>query len=218
MEAEFCMESPDERSEQQYFYYLKGQRIALVGGGPHYDHDVINSYDVVVRCNLHRLDQQGGRCDVLYTRTAVPGHHDLRAIDDYCPKWLVLERRKRRVAGLVMSNNQKLYKTVFTPYGGKAQAEKDQIQPMTRESQVAHPLIGMVAVNHLLQSEVKEVYITGMDFYRRTPVADRSPNYQCHEPDKQLRWLKLKIALDARISPDPTLLDIMIEDDTTPLL
>lgn len=204
-------------SVDKYATNLKGARVILVGGGSHFDLDIIEGYDVAVRCNLHRVLHQGGKCDVLYTRTGIPGYDDLSKVDALHLKWLIIEQRKAKIARRLLSNSHSEYDILYTEFGGTSSAPQDRAEPLSEETQLPFPLMGMIALNHLLKFPLKELHITGMDFYKKTPKVELPRNYMAHDPDKHLEWLVHKVATDGRITLDPTLSEVVFQGGDKPI-
>ena len=81
------------------------------------------------------------------------------------------------------------------------------------------PNTGVVAITHLLTSQLKELQICGFDFYRSGVYAGygdfrpgeeaTSVNSNWHETESQVEYLRKLVTRDIRLKPDETLSKIL---------
>ena len=176
-------------NEKEYKKYLKGKRVAIVGPAKSVmfqkNGALIDSYDVVVRiCNTeadfdlsHHSDYIGTKTDVMYN-----------VMDSHIPnlkKWIVdngvkylsttypsqewfFGRMKNNVEFL---KREDTFKTVVIPAEPYFSVKK---------ATNSRPNSGFCAIIDLLSSELNELFITGVDFYRSSVEGDESgyiPDY-----------------------------------------
>ena len=158
---------------KSYADFMLGKRVVLVGPAPSIvgsqQHDLIESYDVVVRLN-HALPVPenlfcdiGRRTDVLCSTVKIPKslNPDLKLVKDavqwvVCPyspdsppfNRYVREFRSRNTIGLPF-----LCEAISADIGTR-------------------PTIGLAAIIHILQHRVKKLYVTGLTFFKRTTGND----------------------------------------------
>ena len=186
-------------NESKLASYLKGKSVCLVGGATSFCLEEMKKYDVVARVNAHYWTQ-GGRCNVLYTRIISPkGLDRMEHIRLKPPKFVVLEARKKRIAEQYL--NKDSINRVYIGFGGLTQSKANRAEPLATEAKIDNPLAGMVAFNHLLKQEVRELHVTGMDFYD----GKEDPNNIGHQANKHLSWFIEKCATDKRVTLDDTL-------------
>jgi len=167
--------------EDQYFDYLKGKRVIIVGPADYLvgqeKGKEIDQYDIIVRLNLgcpvpkDLVSDLGSRTDILYhvvmTQRQVRKRPDLlhlhtkeeiRSWKNDGVKWVVSKRgmeimRVRRLAEIL--NGEIPLIPISLPI-------MRRLELMIR----TNPNMGTVAIYHILQSGVKSLYVTGCDFHR----------------------------------------------------
>ena len=212
---------------------IRNKTVAVVGPAPSIigtdQYGLIESYDVVVRLN-HALPVPkklirhiGERTDLLYSSTKIPKslHPNLTLVSDTI-KYLVcpygpIDPFARYMKNFKDSNKGKI--PFHCPY------TKEQHQAI--EAKVGtRPTIGLAAIIHLLEHEIRELYITGLTFYHSTP-GDEGGYYEeyknkddykgkatasevmklvkrigVHDMDAHVRYIKNLMKSDPRITCD----------------
>ena len=169
--------------EKEYKNFLKGKRVAIVGpaksvmfqkNGP-----LIDSYDVVVRiCNTeadfdlsHHGDYIGTKTDVMYNVMDSHISNLKKWIVDNGVKYLSTTYPSQEWFFGRMKGNVKLlrredaFKTVIIP---------PEPYFFVKKATNSRPNSGFCAIIDLLSSELKELFITGIDFYRSSVEGDGS--------------------------------------------
>lgn len=233
--------------EEEYKRFLKGKKVAIVGPAKSVmfqkNGALIDSYDVVVRiCNTeadfdlsHHSEYIGTKTDVIYN-----------VMDSNIPnlkKWVV-DNRVRYLSTTYpsqewffgrMKNNVELlrrenaFKTVVIP---------PEPYFLVKKATNSRPNSGFCAIIDLLSSELKELFITGIDFYRSSVEGDGSgylSNYKIqwsnkkgsdflienidrdgpdiHNPDSAFVFFKKEMFLkDKRIKVDDTFLRYLTDE------
>jgi len=213
-----------------YADYLRGKRVVIVGPAPSMDssaqHDVIESFDVVVRVNealpiaeVIKPDV-GARTDILY----------------HC----MLEKRGRDFAALVDSWNLKFLCSAFPNTRWYVKQNLDflkrgvscpyRILPLPtwkklfKKLKSTTPNTGTTAIYDLLDHDIKELYVTGFTFYKGgysqgykggDVDRDRDKTRQVELPEiehdqvAQLQLMQKIWRSDSRVSVDETLESIL---------
>lgn len=190
--------------------YLRGQ-----GRGPEFD-----AFDVVAKLNwgetLPREDY--GRTDVLYKRLLKLGHADDVLVESYLAAGI------RWILGI--GTGRKGPESVAYLEGTLADRIPWYVDMRTRHT-LRHqfgtsPLLGMVAIQHLLDHGARAVHVAGCDFYATGYAAEyggkRYRGYMGraegvmsikHDAPPQLRWLALLAARETRVTLDAELATIL---------
>ncbi len=175
-----CQYSYGRRAETEYYKYLKGKRVILVGPAGYLkgsgQGEWIDSFDVVVRMNLscpvaEELKQDiGSRTDVLY-HTLIGDRHvranpevfhyhtqdDFQAWRDDGVRWLVLRHPYNHAR---VQRYTSLWHGVFdwvTMIGYKMRSVESQIGTL--------PNMGTMAIWHILQSKCEYLHVVGCDYH-----------------------------------------------------
>ena len=179
--------------EKEYKNFLKGKRVAIVGpaksvmfqkNGP-----LIDSYDVVVRiCNTeaefdlsHHGDYIGTKTDVMYNVMDSHISNLKKWIVDNGVKYLSTTYPSQEWFFGRIENNVELlrYESAF---------ETVTIPPepyfSVKKATNSRPNSGFCAIIDLLSSELKELFITGIDFYRSSVEGDGSG----YISDYKIQW------------------------------
>ena len=230
--------------EEDYKNFLKQKRVAIVGPAKTAisldQADLIDSYDVVVRLNNMLASEKdhsskiGKRTDVVYATLDDPPmaivqqclQNNVKYLSSSYPEqeWFFPQRMKRNVDFLKTIAN---FKTVTIPEHPYFDI-KHKIK--------SRPNTGFSAIIDLLDSQLSELYITGIDFYRSATLGGGNgyyDGYVCqwterksmdfvhtgydgpdrHDPDEAFRYFKHEIfAKDNRIKTDPFLEKFLTEE------
>lgn len=207
---------PDVRGD--YAQFLKGKRVIFVGPAGYLDGkgkgDWINSFDVVVKPNWGptQSTKDYGRTDVLYKRALKLRAGDEALIQNFIDvdlKWLV------GVDNGWINISEYIEKRLEGRIGFFV--EKQTRSALMREVGTS-PLVGMVAVKHLLTMPIESLTITGCDFYlsgygkdyggldyRQWVKRTEGTIGPTHDGPRQLRWLADQRQRDPRLNFDEEL-------------
>jgi len=179
------------KNRKTFQEFLKGKKIAVVSGAPHLinsnEGEKIDSYDVVVRINQGYLvsindktEQKdiGSRTDILYTQLSdYPGCGNsmhMRSMKPYF-KWIVScsPYFTKRIKEFVKKTNK--YKIPF--YIVEKQNWDSLFNQLNLRPNKETPTSGMITIYHLLQYDIKELYVTGFTFYKNIANNSKDPFY-----------------------------------------
>lgn len=230
--------------EKQYKDYLSGKRVAIVGPSKSVmlqeDGELIDSYDVVVRLNnmLDISDEHkkyfGSRTDVVYATLDDPPKQialqcakaKVKFLSSSYPadEWFFKQRMLKNITFL---KNVKYFSTVTMP---------SQPYWKIKKEMNSRPNTGFCAIIDLLSSDLQELFIVGIDFYRNTMVSPSGAyfdDYSCqwsgkknkdflkieydgddhHNPDNDFKYFKYNIFLkDDRIKVNDFFKNILINE------
>ncbi len=195
------LKSIHKKAKNKYKEYLKGKRVALVGPGWHTkntnQHDLIDSYDIVVRINdgigLAETypEDLGERTDILYCTL---GDRYFKKITYFKSKvyreaGVKLKVRKKLFTKKNIENYNKFLKWIVITHAIKHPSNVKRLAKMIKNTTISINIVkrdifekmqesmgsslsaGIVTIYDLLQYKIKELYITGFTFYdRKTTV------------------------------------------------
>lgn len=164
------------RTESDYSNFLKDKKIAFVGPAPSLKGkklgEKIDSYDVVVRMKQpiipeNLISDYGKKTDVIYCNLDAVGYEG--AIKDHYPKWkennlkwvCMARRKKSRNARAISSGI-----TSFFKFHRISKVFYGLCKKKCKCSGRNIPFTGTVGLIEVLNSQFKELFITGFDFYR----------------------------------------------------
>ena len=216
-------------AESEFLNALAGKKVIIVGPAAYMlgkkKGEFINTFDYIVRVNhaipIEHPADYGSRTDILYhilsrrnlasaTKKLI-GREEILLWKRSNLKWLVsrhdvISRRIREMGPKLKGSfpwvciRAKFYMSV-------------------RQSVKRSPNTGIVAIAHLLTSQLKELHIMGFDFYRtgvypgygnfRPGEEAGSINKNWHETESQVDYLRKLVTRDVRLKPDKTLSDIL---------
>lgn len=179
----------------KYKKYLKGKRVALVGPGWHTkntkQHDLIESYDVVVRLNDGYIlvnnfkEDLGSRTDIIYvslstyyfTHKIFTKKKLMKFKKDF--KWisnnsanvhkscaLRLEKVDKKKRPPIYCVEKDVYDKLARKVGGKLLKKYSNDKKVYKKNKKKLST-GIVAIYDLLQHEIEELYVTGVSFYHK---------------------------------------------------
>lgn len=190
--------------EDEYKNYLKGKRVVLVGPSKtlsmQEEGELIDSYDVVVRLNnmLNIPDDMkkhlGSRTDVVYATLDDPPKkmaidcvkNKVKFLSSSYPRdeWFFPERMLKNVMTLKKINK---FKTVVIP---------NEPYFSIKKHNKTRPNTGFSAIIDLLSSDLKELHIIGIDFYRSVCLEGENSyikGYECQWTKKPKKdFLKIE--------------------------
>lgn len=211
---------------EEYAGYLKNKRCIIVGPAGYLEGkglgEWIDSFDVVVRLNWDgyispelQIDY-GKRCDVLYKRLLKLGQVDFIDVEEFKQanmQWCIAVDSPMNTQHIRHMNNM---------VGNKINwfVESRVRQEVFRQVG-SSPLVGTVALKHLLDHDIQSLMITGCDFYltgyhneyggreyRESMQRKEGVISPTHNAGSQLRYWNRLAAEDERLSFDETLTEI----------
>lgn len=219
--------------------YFKNKRVALVGPASSIHGSnlgkKIDSYDLVCRLNLgfplpkSCEKDAGSKCNILYTTGSVPKalSENVASLKEHLDFIVLPFPKTVKPFDLYHKRFKNQYKNSiphFTPYDHKSYLEI--------ENKIgSRPTIGLISIEHLLSTELTELFISGLTFYQTgySPFysndkpesprkEDASLSYSnvksigVHDPSLELIYFyKLFQANKSRITLDKKLLSIINE-------
>ena len=213
-------------TQSDYYSYIEGRSVAIVGGDDEIDRTAVNGCSVVVRINNH-WQRQRGRCDVLYYSCAKD--IGLSIFDDeelYSGglEWCWLNKThfifgqggnffsaKARCAdkGVKQLHYWHAPAELFHLCEPLKQLKEDERWTMNLSAKHSfHPLSGLVALEHVRQANPWKIYVTGMSLYR-TPQGDLPSHAGAHSIYPQVQYLREIQKTDTRIELSPVLVDAL---------
>ena len=212
---------------------IRGRRVVIIGPATSCAEwntaKDIEDYDIIVRLNQGMLVPEewkssiGTRTDILFTHLLTYNQflrHDIESLKKV--KRVVITNNKQEQGG---AERGRIFKEHLDELGIRSEKPSDRrYKQLRRKHKSIYPTTGLLALHYLLDSDLKELYVTGLTFYK--PDKDgRSahPNYYprmmpdgieqgitLHPFDTELRSFVRRI-MDKRVTVDPTL-GKMIED------
>jgi hypothetical protein len=227
-------------SRIRYAEYLKGKRVAIIGPAPSIlnskQKTKLESYDVIVRLNkavpvpYDLVDDIGKRTDVLYNCMnpcqECGGFIDIDLLHKQGVKFLVAPYTHYKEYRFGQDNlnfaerNLKSKAPIFFCHiDNTLFARLMEIMKL--------PNTGVNAIIDLLYHDIKELYITGLTFfkggyvkqyrgYSEKQVLARMAKHNLHDQDKQLAYMKKLLRNNPRVVMDQALSEIIYEN-TVPL-
>jgi len=219
--------------------FLKGKRVIVVGPAPSIigskQGDLINQYDVVVRLNKALpvpKDLQsdiGRKTDILYNcmnpSEECGGTISLGQLKKYNVKFLVaayppvdkMESTKLRTR----KDNFDFYQKNKSKFPNYCHTDKNHFKKLWTEMKL--PNTGIMAILDLLRFDIKELYITGITFfkggyyskyrkYNEEEVLKHMKRFNLHKQDKQLSYMAHILSKDKRVKMDGALQKIISDE------
>lgn len=215
----------NDNYKKLYSQYLKDKSIALVGPAKsilEYEYgDFIDKFDLIVRLNKSLPIQEkymkhvGSRTDILYNSlntSDFPGENNINInflqnndIKFICSSYPLIMPFDRDIYQFI---NHSKYQLPFKIYDEKLHNYNSKIMK-------TRPFTGINAICDILQYNIKNLYITGIDFYNSNyykksirkddKVINRNKNNSIHNSNNQMKYLKYLSLMDSRIILDKTL-------------
>jgi len=223
---------------ERYSDYLKNKRVVIIGPAPSIlnskQKDFIEGFDVIVRLNKalpipnDLIEDIGSRTDVLYNcmnpSPECGGIIDIDLLHKSNVKFLVSPYSKYKDYRFGkdvedFASRNLMYKTPinFCHIDPTLFARLMEIMKL--------PNTGVNAIIDVLQNDIKELYITGLTFfkggyikqyrgYSEKQVLDRMAKYNLHDQDKQLAYMRKLLKNNPRVKLDSALHDIIYDIPT----
>lgn len=216
--------------------YLKGKRVAIVGPAPSVvgskQAELINSYDVVVRLNKalpvpkELREDVGTRCDILYNcmnpSEECGGIINISTLKKCKVKYLIgayppvdkVGNTKLRIK----TDTITFYTKNRSNWKNFCYTDKGHFLKLWKHMRL--PNTGTMAILDLLRFDIKELYITGITFFKggyiRTyrdydehGILTHLKKFNLHKPSKQLDFACKQLTADSRVKMDETLTKIV---------
>lgn len=230
------MDHHSKKIREKLSRYLKGKRVVVVGPAQSVvgsgQGKLIDSYDVVVRLNKalpvskSMTEDIGSRTDILYNcmnpSDECGGIIPIGLLQKLNVKFVVgayppLERvgqTKLRIK----SDNLEFFQKSKKNFRNFCYTDKNYFLNMWKIMKL--PNTGTMTILDLLRFEIKELYITGITFFKggyiRTyrdydeeGILTHMKKFNLHKPERQLNYMCKKLSTDPRVKMDSTLKDIV---------
>lgn len=214
--------------DSDYAEFLKGKRVVVIGGNDAtIDKEMLMGADVVVRINGHWM-RQGGRCDAVYYSCSSDVSLEQFKNKEFISrvKWVWANSTHVLFSSSagnfyevmrLMSNVMNV--KVGTYFHGPAEAFEvfEHLRNLTPAEKWAkelsakhkfHPFTGLLAVHHLLLHNPREVWLTGMSFYRHSD-GEFPAHAGAHEVRSNIRYVAWLKDNEPRVYLDKTLSGIV---------
>jgi len=219
-----------DKEREQYKTYLKGKTVCLVGPASSIkdlsQKDLIDSYDVVVRINkalpVHKNlhDSSGTKTNVLYNcldpDPESGGHLHIGYLQEEID-WLIcpypsIQPFSSNIQNFINCNMDRLKFCTF---------EKEYYTKLASEMGT-RPNSGVLAILDLLSCDIKELYITGITFFKggyakeyryhnEESVMERMRAHGNHVQAPQISFMKTVLKNDDRVKMDMFLKEALSE-------
>jgi len=222
--------------------YLKGKRVVIVGPAPSVvgseQAALIDSYDVVVRLNKALpipKDLQkdvGTRTDILYNcmnpSDDCGGIISIPLITKCGVKFVVGAYPPIDHVGVtklrIKTDNLSFYHKHKNAWKNFCYTDKTHFLSLWKLMKL--PNTGTMAILDLLRFDIKELYITGISFFKggyirtyrdydENGIMKHLKKFNLHNPEKQLDYACTKLLKDGRVKMDNTLTDILTKHANT---
>ncbi len=204
----------DKWHNDEYEDIISGKSVAIIGGGPDIDESAYDR-DIVVRLNCHMPDQ-GGRTDIIYWNNTKIGLRRRQALTASIPdlKFIWINIPAPEAPDLAYWCEKRDVPWGF--WGVNDFMRYNDILPEIwwpfeiMEKYDFNPLTGSSAIHHLLKHDIKELFITGLDYYVSYTPNGMPPQWiGIHEILPQMKFLIDKMEEDDRVLVDSTLEEIL---------
>jgi hypothetical protein len=208
-----------------YSQYLDGKSIALVGPAKsllNFNYgEFIDNFDLTVRLNKSLPLQEkynkyvGSRTDILYNSlniTDYPGENNINInfllnndLKFICSSYPLIQPFEKDIYNYIHHSQ---YQIPFKFFDEKLHNYNCKLMK-------TRPFTGINAITDLLRYNIKQLFITGIDFYKSNyykrsirksdKTIKRNQNNTIHKSDNQIKYLKYLSLMDDRIVLDQTL-------------
>jgi|GEM_PF-1038971 len=220
-------------AESEFLEALSGKRVIIVGPAAYMlesgSGKYINSFDFVVRVNhaipIEHPEDYGSRTDILYH---ILSRRNLKSADKKLIGKEEIALWERSGLKWLVSRHD-IYSRRIREMGPKLKGHfpwvciRAKFYTKIRQSVKRSPNTGVVAITHLLTSQLKELHICGFDFYRTGVYAGygdfrpgeeaTSVNSNWHETESQVEYLRKLVTRDIRLKPDEVLTKILAGEE-----
>lgn len=215
----------NQKYDYLYSQYLNGKSIALVGPAKsllNFNYgEFIDNFDLTVRLNKSLPLQEkydkfvGSRTDILYNSlniTDYPGENNIN-ID------FLLNNKLKFICSsypLIQPFENDIYNYIYhSQYKIPFKFFNEKLHNYNCKLMKTRPFTGINAITDLLRYNIKQLFITGIDFYnsnyykksirKSEKIIKRNKNNTIHKSDNQIKYLKYLSLMDDRIILDQTL-------------
>ena len=228
--------------ESAFKTFLTNKRVVIVGPASTIEGSgqgsLIDSYDVVVRVN-RAVSHLGGKAVDIGTRTDILyACMSTERVNQFHPRTKKLEvdadlwvHNKVRVVSEVYPRGESFYRASIAHNVYQVlQDDRVNLRHLPNENYFkvkekvgCHLNSGLVALTDLLTHDIRELYITGIDFHRsiymegyetftKESMKDMFENRSSHDPDKQFQYFKYEIfQKDDRVKVDEPLRKFLMD-------
>lgn len=205
-------------SYDNYFDIVAGKVVCICAGAPFKDQNLVNAADVVVKTNKHFTTDGPIPTNVIYwNNTRLTGQLKntllhLRETDELKFIWINIPSDEwKEMAEFCLRH------TIPWSFWGVDEVMRQDPRfaaliwptPLMKKWRIT-PLTGISATYHLLSLGVKELLITGMDFYASATGNGMPPQWiALHEVLPQIKYLKEAWKEDERIILDEVLAEVV---------
>lgn len=226
-------------NREKYENFLRGKRVCLVGPAPtikeidinsyknKYDQVAkIESYDIIVRLNIALpvhdtlAKYTGKKADIIYNCMSEDpesgGYLDINFLEDKIT-WIVSSVPPKHpfIHDILRFDQRNKDRINFTSIS------LEYFDELERKMNT-RPNTGVVAILDILSCDIKELFITGITFFRGGYVAEyrgyseekvlsRMASHGNHRQEPQLEYMKKILSSDPRVKMDKFLQDIIDE-------
>lgn len=230
------MENYNRKVRDRLSKFLHNKRVVIVGPAASIvdtkQKALIDGYDVVVRLNKalpvpNKLKPDiGSRTDILYNcmnpSDECGGAISVSVLKKQNVKFLVGAYPPIEKIGNLRMRLKRDIKEFFTKnrlrYQSFCYTDKGNFMKMWKQLKL--PNTGVMAIIDLLRFDLKELYITGITFfkggyysqyrnYNEEGILTHMKKFGLHKPDKQLKYMSQILANDKRVKMDQTLQEIV---------
>jgi len=220
-------------AESEFLNALSGKKVVIVGPAAYMlgsgSGEFINSFDYVVRVNHaipieHPVDY-GSRTDILYH---ILSRRNLASADKRLISKEEIQLWERSGLKWLVSRHD-VFSRRIREMGPRLNGHfpwvciRAKFYTKIRQAVRRSPNTGIVAITHMLTSQLKELHIVGFDFYRSGVYAGYgnfrpgeeagSINKNWHETESQVEYLKKLVTRDERLKPDEVLTKILAGEE-----
>lgn len=222
----------NKKYNELYSQYLNNKTIVLVGPAKsilnHEYGEIIDNFDLIVRLNKSLPIQNkykkyvGSRTDILYNSlniTDYPGENNINInfllnndIKFICSSYPLIQPFENDIFNFIKQSQYKLPFKFFS----------EKLHNYNCKLLKTRPFTGINAITDLLQYNIKQLFITGIDFYnsnycrnsirKNKKILEKTKNNIIHNSDIQKKYLKYLSLIDDRIIIDQVLDNILYDN------
>ena len=216
-------------AESEFLKAISGKKVIIVGPAAYVlgtdSGKYINTFDYIVRVNhaipIEHPSDYGNRTDILYH---ILSRRNLKSSEKKLISKTEIALWKNSGLCWLVSRHDVTSRRI-REMGPRLNGAfpwvciRAHFYTKIRQAVKRSPNTGIVAIAHLLTSQLKELHIIGFDFYRSGVYAGYgdfrpgeeagSVNQHWHETESQVDYLRQLVARDPRLKPDEVLSNIL---------